>query len=168
MPGVCTVNGPNPELKPLTARNFDASVAWFFDRRAMVSASVFDSMIDGYAKTGTFSEGSTIDLWDSSADMMRTYQIRTTSQQKARIQGFELAYEQPIGAGFGFTSNISLADTKVADGRPMIGASRKAANLGVYFENDFFNVRLVYNYRSEYVASTTSPAPTGASQGTVV
>lgn len=166
--GVCTVNGPNPDLKPLTARNFDASVSWFYDRRAMVSASVFDSMIDGYAKTGTFSEGSTIDLWDSSADMMRTYQIRTTSQQKARIQGFELAVEQPIGAGFGVNANISLAETRVADGRPMIGASRKAANFGVYFENDTFNARLVYNYRSEYVASTTSPAPTGASQGTVV
>ena len=166
--GVCTVNGPNPDLKPLTARNFDASLAWFFVRRAMVSVSVFDSMIKGYAKTGTFRNGGTIDLWDSSADMMRTYQIQTTSQQNARIQGVELAYEQPIGAGFGFTSNVSLADTKVEDGRPMIGASRKAANLGVYFENDTFSARLVYNYRSEYVASTTAPAPTGASQGTVV
>ncbi|MGQ3053135.1 MAG: TonB-dependent receptor [Roseateles sp.] len=166
--GLCTVNGPNPTLKPMTARNVDASVAWFFDRRAMVSASIFDSQIDGYAKTGVFREGATIDLFDPSIEMMRTYQIQTTSQQKARIQGFELAYEQPIGAGFGFTSNVSLAETKVADGRPMIGASRKAANLGVYFENNLFSARLVYNYRGEYVASTTAPAPTGASQGTVV
>lgn len=67
--------------------------------------------------------------------------------------------------GFGLQSNLSYADTHVEDGRPMVGASRKSANLVGYFENDVFSVRLAWNYRSEYVNSTTAPAPTANSQG---
>ena len=50
--GACTVTGPNPNLEPLIARNFDASWAWYFAPRSMVGVNVFHSNIDGYAKTG--------------------------------------------------------------------------------------------------------------------
>jgi len=164
----CQVNGPNPDLKPMTSRNFDLSVAWYFARRSMVAVSLFDSFIDGYAKTGTVKGGATVNLLDTATNTVRTYFINTSSQQKARIQGIEIAYEQPIGAGFGFQSNVSVADTKVADGRPMTGASKYTANLGGYFENDVFSARLVYNYRGKYVSSTTAPSPTANSQGNSV
>lgn len=39
------------------------------------------------------------------------------------------------------------------------GASDCAANLGAYFENDRVSARLVANYRSEYVNTTTAPTP---------
>ncbi|WP_233151845.1 TonB-dependent receptor [Pelomonas sp. KK5] len=161
----CTVNGPNPNLKPMTARNFDLSLAWFYDRRAMVSASLFDSLIDGYAKTGAVKQDATVDLFDTATNTMRTYMIQSTSQQKARIRGVELAWEQPVGAGFGVTTNASYAETHVEDGRPMVGASKIAGNFGVYFENDIFSTRLVWNYRGAYVSSSTAPSPTANSQG---
>jgi iron complex outermembrane receptor protein len=161
----CRVTGPNPDLKPLTADNLDLSWAWYFASRSLVSANVFYSMIDGYAKTGT-SGGTTIDLWDSASQSLKTYAVNTSQQQGARIAGLELAYEQPFGStGFGFTSNVSRAHTKVDDGRPMVGASEWAANLGGYYENDKVSLRLVANYRSEYVNSSTAPAPTANSQG---
>ncbi|MDY0744849.1 TonB-dependent receptor [Paucibacter sp. R3-3] len=163
--GNCSVTGPNPDLKPLTARNLDLSVAWFFARRSMVSVSLFDSLIDGYAKTGAIKQGVTVDLIDPTTGATKTYFVNTSTQQKARIRGVELAYEQPIGGGFGFQSNASVAETRVADGRPMTGASKFSANLGGYFENDIFSVRLVYNYRGKYVSSTTAPSPTTNSQG---
>jgi len=166
--GVCLVSGPNPDLKPMIARNTDLSVAWYFARRALLSVSVYDSLIKGYAKTGTVQQDSTIDLTDPNTGVTRNYFITTTGQQTARIRGVEVAYEQPIGAGFGFQSNVSVADTKVADGRPMPGVSKYSANLGGYFENDFFSVRLVYNYRGKYVSSTTAPSPTTNSQGNTV
>jgi iron complex outermembrane receptor protein len=161
----CRVTGPNPDLKPLTADNLDLSWAWYFADRSLVSANVFYSRIDGYAKTGT-SGGTTIDLWDSASQSLKTYAVNTSSQQGARIKGIELAYEQPFGkTGFGFTSNVSRAKTKVDDGRPMVGASEWSANLGGYFENDMVSLRLVANYRSEYVSGSTAPAPTANSQG---
>jgi iron complex outermembrane receptor protein len=161
----CRVTGPNPDIKPLTSDNLDASWAWYFARRSMVGVDLFYSRIQGYAKTGT-SGGSTIDLWDPAAQAMKTYAVQTSQQQGAHIAGLELSYEQPIGTtGFGFTSNVSRARTKVDDGRPMVGASEWAANLGGYFENDKVSLRLVANYRSEYVNSSTAPAPTANSQG---
>jgi len=161
----CQVTGPNPDLKPMTSRNIDVSVAWYFARRSMVSVSLFNSQIDGYAKTGAVQSGASVDLYDSSSGSFRNYLINTSTQQRAKIQGVELAYEQPIGAGFGFTSNVSLAETSVEDGRPMTGASKVAGNIGGYFENDQFSARLVFNYRGKYVSSTTAPSPTANSQG---
>ena len=161
----CKVTGPNPDLKPLTADNLDLSWSWYFATRALVSVNGFYSRIDGYAKTGS-SGGTTIDLWDSASQSLKTYAVNTSSQQGARIAGLEVQYEQPIGStGFGITSNIGLAKTKVDDGRPMVGASEHTANLGGYYENDKVSLRLVANYRSEYVNSTTAPAPTANSQG---
>jgi iron complex outermembrane recepter protein len=161
----CTVTGPNPNLKPLASRNLDISVAWYYAKRSMLSLSAFSSLIDGYAKTGGTSSGQTVDLYDGTTDTYRTYMINSSTQQKARIRGLELSWEQPIAWGFGFQSNASYAETRVEDGRPMNGASKIAGNMGVYWENDVFSARLVYNYRGEYVSSTTAPAPTANSQG---
>jgi iron complex outermembrane receptor protein len=164
----CHVTGPNPDLKPLTADNLDAAWSWYFARRSMVGVDVFYSKIDGYVKTGT-TGGATIDLYDSASNGPKTYAVNTSSQQGAHIAGIEVAYEQPFGStGFGFTTNVSRAKTKVDDGRPMVGASEWAGNLGGYFENDVFSARLVANYRSEYVNSSTAPAPTANSQGLYV
>lgn len=161
----CTVNGPNPSMEPLTAHNTDVSLAWFYARRSLLQLSLFQSLIRGYAKTGAVNQGATIDLTDPADNVTKTYFINTTSQQRARIRGLELGWEQPLAYGFGFTANLSRAKTQVEDGRPMVGASDKAYNAGVYFENDTFSVRVVYNYRGEYVASSTAPAPTANSQG---
>lgn len=115
--------------------------------------------------TGAVKQDVTVDLVDPTTNLMQTYSILTTSQQGAGIKGIELAYEQPIGAGFGIQANLSRAITRVDDGRPMIGASERSANLGAYFENDTFSIRVVYNYRSEYMNSSTAPTPTSNSQG---
>jgi iron complex outermembrane receptor protein len=152
-------------MHPLTSKNVDASWAWYFATRSMVGVDLFYSKIDGYAKTGT-GGNSSIDLMDPVTSTVRTYKILTASQQGAHVGGIELSYEQPFGStGFGFTSNASVANTKVDDGRPMVGASKYAANLGLYFENDKLSARLVTNYRSEYVNSSTAPSPTANSQG---
>jgi iron complex outermembrane receptor protein len=163
--GACTVTGPNPDLKPMTAKNIDASWAWYFARRSLVSVDLFYSKIDGYAKTGV-AGSNTVQLLDPKESQIKTYFVNSSSQQGARIAGIEVSYEQPFGeTGFGFTSNVSRAKTRVDDGRPMVGASEWAGNLGGYFENDKLSARLVANYRSEYVNTSTAPAPNSNSQG---
>jgi iron complex outermembrane recepter protein len=161
----CTVTGPNPNLKPLYAKNYDASLMWYFNRRSVLGMNLFKSDITGYAKTGAFASSETIDLVDPADNVTKPFNIVSSSQQWAKIKGLELIYEQPIALGFGITTNFSRAKTKVEDGRPMLGASDKAANVGVYFENDKISTRLVYNYRDKYVLSSTAPAPTTNSQG---
>ncbi|PWF40558.1 TonB-dependent receptor domain-containing protein, partial [Massilia glaciei] len=161
----CSVTGPNPTLRPLTADNVDAALAWYFAPRSLISVDVFQSKIDGYVKTGANRQNATVDLVDPRDNQVKSFFINTSSQQGARIRGIELAFERPLGAGFGMQSNVSRAKTQVEDGRPMVGASEWAANLGGYFENDKMSARLVYNYRGKYVAASTAPAPTANSQG---
>jgi iron complex outermembrane receptor protein len=160
----CTVTGPNPNLRPLTSDNFDASWAWYFKPRAVAGVNLFHSKIDGYVKTGTASQ-TTVDLVDPRDQQVKPFFVNTSSQQGAKISGIELQFETPIWGGFGMTSNVSRAKTKVDDGRPMVGASEWAGNLGGYFENDMMSTRLVYNYRGKYVNSSTAPSPTANSQG---
>ena len=163
--GACTVTGPNPTLEPLTAKNLDVSWAWYFAPRSLVSVNLFHSTIDGYAKTGV-AGSDRVDLLDPIDSQVKSFAVNSASQQGAKISGIELAYEQPFGKSpFGFTSNVSRAKTKVDDGRPMVGASEWAGNLGGYFENDKVSARLVANYRGEYVNTSTAPAPNANSQG---
>ena len=161
----CTVTGPNPDLKPLTSNNFDLSWSWYFAPRSLVAVNVFQSNIDGYVKTGSVTQGTTVDLIDPADNVIKPFFVNSSSQQGARIRGIDLSYEQPVGKGFGIQGNISRAMTDVDDGRPMVGASEWGGNLGGYFENDQFSVRLVYNYRGAYVSSSTAPSPTANSQG---
>lgn len=164
----CTVNGPNPNLAPMEAKNVDASWAWYFAPRSMVAVNLFYSKIDGYPKTGAAGVD-TVVLVDPRDSIVKTFAVNSTGTQGARIAGIELSYEQPFGKSpFGFTSNVSRSRTKVDDGRPMTGASEYAANLGGYFENDKVSARLVANYRSEYVNTTTAPAPTATNNKSVV
>ncbi len=163
--GICQVTGPNPSLEPLFAKNLDLSWAWYIGRRSMVGVNLFYSDIDGYPKTGVAGQD-TVQLLDPRDNQIKNFAVNSASQQGARIAGIELMYEQPFGdSPFGFTSNFSRAKTKVDDGRPMVGASEYAANLGLYFENDKASARLVANYRSEYVNTSTAPAPNANSQG---
>ena len=164
-PDGCVVNGPNPSLRPMTSDNLDLSWSWYFAPRSLIAVNVFHSKIDGYVKTGTVQGTETVVLSDPTNDQARVYKVATTGQQGAKINGIEVAYEQPLWGSFGMTSNVSRAKTKVDDGRPMVGASEWAGNLGGYFENDTLSARLVWNYRGKYVNSSTAPSPTANSQG---
>ena len=164
----CVVTGPNPDLKPLSAKNLDLSLAWYYAPRSVALINLYKSKISGYVKTGTNNQGTTVDLIDPVDSIVKPFFLLTSSQQGASIEGVELGLEQPIGAGFGFQTNVSRARTRVDDGRPLVGASEYSANVGGYFENDSFSARLVYNYRGRYVASSTAPAPTANSQGNSV
>ncbi|MFC0252434.1 TonB-dependent receptor [Massilia consociata] len=163
--GICQVTGPNPNLEPMFAKNVDLSWAWYFARRSVVSVNLFASNITGYPKTGVAGQDR-VTLLDPRDNIVKEFAVNSASQQGARIRGIEIMYEQPFGSTpFGFTSNVSKAKTKVDDGRPMVGASEYAANLGLYFENEKVSARLVANYRSEYVNTSTAPAPNANSQG---
>jgi iron complex outermembrane recepter protein len=164
----CSVTGPNPALKPLISDNVDVAWSWYFKPRSLVSVDIFHSKIDGYVKTGAVKQDTVVQLVDPVDNQVKDFFVNSSGQQGAKISGIELAYEQPIGLGFGFQTNVSRAKTKVDDGRPMVGASEWAGNIGGYFENDVFSARLVANYRGKYVSSSTAPAPTANSQGNSV
>ncbi|HEY9022708.1 MAG TPA: TonB-dependent receptor, partial [Burkholderiaceae bacterium] len=74
-------------------------------------------------------------------------------------KGFELAWQQPVGAGFGFDVNYAYCLGRDSNGAPLAGSSKNTYNLEGYYENDSFSARLIYNYRSDFLTGIVSALP---------
>jgi iron complex outermembrane receptor protein len=152
-----TGSGGNPNLDPLVSTNFDAALEWYFAPRALLSASVFSMDMKDYVGFGTVVQPY-LDQTASAAagqDVFSNYEVSIPVNVDAEVQGFELAYEQPIGENFGIAANYTYADSSSEGDKPVFGTSRDTYNVSGYFENDKFNVRLSYTYRSQYYAGVS-------------
>jgi iron complex outermembrane receptor protein len=92
----------------------------------------------------------TIDNLHPAPGVMVDYDVTIPVNTHAEVNGFEIAWQQPIGDNFGVFANYTYAEGDTDDGQPMLGTSKNTYNVGAYFENDRFNARLNYTYRSEF------------------
>ena len=157
--GIGGGSGGNPDLKPIISDNVDLAWEFYYAPRAMFSASVFmmdlRSNVSYGSKVGTYFQSSTAFPQGAYQTYNLTMPINTTGS----VQGLELAIEQPLGKYFGVSANYTYTDAYENDPSgssqgtvqgPMVGASRNVANLGGYYEDDRFNVRVNYSYRSAF------------------
>jgi iron complex outermembrane receptor protein len=87
---------------------------------------------------------------DSKNGQLATYNISSPTNSSGKVKGIELGWQQPIWGGFGAIANYTYADGEETGGKELVGTSKNTYNLVGYFENDRFNVRLAYNYRSAF------------------
>ena len=149
-----TGSGGNPDLDPIVSTNLDASLEWYFAPRALLSASIYSMRMKDYVTFGTSTQ-QFLDVQASQAagqDVVADYQVSSPVNTDARVKGFELAYEQPIGENFGVAANYTYADSDSDGAKPVFGTSKNTYNVSGYFENDRFNARVSYTYRSEFYA----------------
>lgn len=148
--GVGSGSGANPNLKPIRSNNFDASLEWYFAPRALLSGSVYYMDLTSYVGIGQVSRSYFTTSAAIPQGAMVPYVLSVPVNTSAKVKGFELAYEQPIGANFGFATNYTYADAKDAKDQEVVGASKNTYNLSGYYEDDTFNARLSYSYRSAF------------------
>ena len=157
----------NPKLKPITSTNVDANLAWYFAPRAYASVGVFNSQLKDYVKAGA----SVIEFFNTATQTVTPFTVQSRIGVDARVRGLEAALEMPVAAGFGFGTNVTLADGKDRDGVEMLGTSKVTYNVTGWFENDMVSVRLAWNHRSDYAIGYTGdgtynvPVPGGAPNG---
>jgi iron complex outermembrane receptor protein len=151
--------GGNPKLKPLISSNFDASLEWYFAPRGLLSAGVYMMNLKDYVnfsnnfQTYKNIQASTVSPTNpTGTDVFSTYTVSVPSNTNGRIKGVELNYIQPIGDNFGLSANYTYADGHATGDQPLQGTSKKTANASVYFENNKFNARVSYTYRSSFYA----------------
>jgi iron complex outermembrane receptor protein len=148
--GVGTGSGGNPNLEPILSTNFDATFEWYYGERALLSVSGFLMDIDNYVTLGNERRSYlTIDSNNPNGAMVQ-YDLSIPVNSQAKVRGFEVAWEQPFGDYFGVFANYTFAKGDTDDGNDMLGTSRNTYNVGGYFENERFNARLNYTYRSEF------------------
>ena len=167
-------NGGNANLQPIISNNYDASVQWYFAPRALVSAGVFYMDLRNYVGYGKYS-GQFINATKSERTgtaVFDSYEITAPINIGAYIRGAEFALQLPLGKGFGVDANMTLADSAQnfgtcaavvtnTDTSPcdLVGTSKVTANGGAFYENDVFNARVGYSWRSAYLAALDRGTP---------
>ncbi len=148
--GIGSGSGGNPDLKPITSNNLDASFEWYFADRSLASASLFYMDLTSYVGLGQVNK--TYKTFDANSPAGRDvdYTLSVPINSSGKVKGIELSYEQPLFGNFGFNANYTYTDAKEDGGGPIVGASKNTFNLGAYFENDLLNARVSYNHRSAF------------------
>lgn len=149
--GVGSGSGGNPNLKPIISTNLDGTFEWYYAERALLSVGVFSMDIDNYVSLArSRQQYLTIDQLHPAPGAMVDYDLTVPVNSHAEVNGVELAWEAPIGEYFGAFANYTYAEGDTDDGQPMVGTSENTYNVGVWFENEMFNARVNYSYRSEF------------------
>lgn len=148
--GVGTGTGGNPNLRPIISSNLDTTLEWYFAPRSLLTGSLFYMDLKNYVDYGT----TTATYWTVDSNNPQgayvDYIMITPVNSNAEVKGFEIAYEQAFGENWGGFANYTYADGSTENGTPMLGTSKNTYNIGGYFENDMFNARINYTYRSEF------------------
>ena len=149
-----TASGGNPNLKPITAKNLDASLEWYFAPTGLLSASVFRHNFSGYIAKRTETEEFQGAAWQVT---------RPFNTDNGHLQGTELTYQQFYDklpgwmSGLGFQANVTFmngglesAQDSYLDGKPFQGTSKTAYSLTALYEKNGWSGRLAYNWRSKF------------------
>lgn len=160
-----TASSGNPNLKPTMGSNLDASLAWYASPRAYIQAGVFRQSLQNYVKRGT----SDVVLINLETQAPEVYVTNSFIGRRARLKGFEISGETPIGAGFGVIANATHVSGKDEDGATVIGTSKWTYNLRGYYEGGPLTASLAWNYRTDYPVSyfgngTITPATATAAR----
>ncbi|GGY26276.1 TonB-dependent receptor [Pseudoduganella albidiflava] len=146
----------NPDLQPLSARQFDTTLEYYLSQSDYVFAAAFYKKVDGFIQTTT----SDVKYGDT------TYAVRTPSNgNDGTIKGLEIGYQgfftnlPGYWKGLGLQANFTYVHSKAPG--PLEGQQTALENLskqsynivGMYDWNDFA-LRLAYNYRGKYLAGT--------------
>jgi TonB-dependent receptor len=146
----------NPDLQPLSARQFDTTLEYYLSKSDYVFGAAFYKKVDGFIQTTT-----TDVQYGGTA-----YSVRTPSNgQDGTIKGLEIGYQgfftnlPGYWKGLGLQANFTYVDSRApgplqGQETTLEGLSKQSYNIvGMYDWNDFA-LRLAYNYRGKYLSGT--------------
>lgn len=172
------VFGGNPDLKPIESTNLDLSFEHYYGDNNSLTLSLFSKDI----RNNIFYGSKTLDTVTLDGREVAIVFNGDINQDEATIKGLELAYQQfydnlpGILGNLGIQANYTYIDASTnapvpivdadGDGTPdsfeqilrfgvnnYLGLSEHAANLIGIYQDDKLEMRLAYNWRSEYLSS---------------
>ncbi|WP_419523969.1 TonB-dependent receptor [Bacteroides nordii] len=150
----------NPELKPTTSFNFDLSADYYFKSVGLISIGIYYKDINDFIVTQTVRgyeyEGNSYDKF-----------MQPRNAGDANLLGVEVGYQRDFGfiaptlKCVGFYGTYTYTHSKVNNfnftGREnekdlkLPGSPEHTANASLYFEKGGLNVRLSYNFASDFI-----------------
>jgi TonB-dependent receptor len=169
-------NGGNPDLKPMRARNYDASMEWYFAPTGSLTFAVFHKNLSDYIYTATQLMAFTHPLSGQTEDFEYTTYVNGS---RGHVEGFELAYTQFYDqlpgwwGGFGLQTNYTkiynsgghngpvdvtnaaaISNSNLTS-LPMEGMSHDSYNVTLMYAKYGIDARLAWNWRSTYLSSSS-------------
>lgn len=156
----------NPGLKPYEATNFDLGLEWYFVDGGIVYAGLFYKDLDDYIAVVTNNvvtelagqpiRAVGVEMGGASGPIAIDQVSQPDNQGVAGIAGVELGYQQAFASGFGVIANVTLTENnaefeQTGANIDFPGVSETSYNLAGYFENERWQARLSYSFRSEYL-----------------
>ncbi len=159
-------SGGNPALDPLTADQFDLSVAWYPNAETFLYAGLFYKRIDDFYVDGLLIGPDVaragLPVGDGTRNGGFDEAEVIVNGDRATVRGIELAYEQAFVylpgwlSGLFASVNLTLVDSE-ADYGPIFNnrvaalpdQADRIANVSLGWENERFTVRASANYRDE-------------------
>ncbi len=162
----------NPYLEPMKANQFDLSLEWYFDpdKGGMAWVNFFHKDIKDYFRN----QAQLVTYPGADGNDYEYLVTQTINTGTARIQGAEIGWTQffdflpaPFD-GFGIAANYTYIDSSTdvpieadadpvdTDGSrygemPADGLSKNSYNVAAFYEKGPWQIRLAYNWRSEYL-----------------
>ncbi len=169
--------GGNPQLEPIESTNFDFAFEWYFSDEGLFSASIFRKELRNVIVYSTETRGT---LQADGYDIPVVFTSNFNSRD-GKVDGIEFAYQDFFDelpgafSNLGLQANLTLINSESealpvifgADGNTgegfltvyrwgvseLLGLSDVSYNLIGIYQDDNFEARLAYNWRSEYWSS---------------
>jgi len=142
-----TGSGGNANLKAIKSNNLDATLEWYFAPQSILSAGLFYMDMPSYVGAGV----TTGNYLNTTTQTITNFTVNVPVNDSAKNEGLELAWQQPVGGGFGTVVNFTIANGRDENGMALVGGSKDTGNAEVYYENEKLSARLAYTYRSEFL-----------------
>lgn len=176
VPTRINIYGGNPDLKPILSTNLDLSLEHYFGDNNTLTLSGFYKNIRNNIIYGT----ETLDVITLDGNQVEVVYNGNLNQDAAKLKGVEVAYQQffdelpGLFSNLGLQANYTYIDAKTnppepafAEGDPnfgfqrlyrygvedFLGLSEHTANLIGIYQDEKLEMRLAYNWRSEYLSS---------------
>ncbi|RYG31426.1 MAG: TonB-dependent receptor, partial [Burkholderiales bacterium] len=157
----------NPNLKPTYAKQWELGLEKYFDNGGLLAASYFWKEIEGVVRsqlTGTVPD---VTKYNANGTIDGVYDFDVYQPVNASgsydVSGIEVvgilpfSMFTPMLEGYGINANYTMLDSSLTGQStlgiptPPVGLSDETYNVTLYYENEAFDARVSYNYRSEYV-----------------
>jgi len=164
-----------PLLLPVESNNVDLTAEWYFSDVGQLTAALFYKELSNIVTNKV----ERVPLTNNGVTFDSIITTPVNSDQKGRIKGFELAYQQTYDSlpgwmsGFGLSANytntsssnvpqnvlsesdpeVSAGDQSTVDiGRlPLEGLSKHTVNLTPFYEKGPWSLRAAYSWRSDFL-----------------
>jgi TonB-dependent receptor len=144
----------NPNLKPTTATQFDASLEYYLGKRAAFSLAVFYKDIKDFVTTKPVTV--TITPTNQPVGAQPSYdftRVTVANGDSARVFGIEAGGQYFFDNGFGIQANATYNHSRAKSGTltsEFAGAIPFSANVKLFYEKHGISAQVSYNYASAF------------------